>query len=156
MSSDDDDYDLTTPEQELCYGISRGLDVTEILSDPYLKVNRKDHTYRRLGGTATALSQAAYQGCALETKLLLAFPSIKVNIRSRIGRTPLMLACEELCREGDYETVVDLLLAHPDIDIDARDDYGDTALKLAMKNGATTLADKIRAAKNKSQSESDE
>jgi ankyrin repeat protein len=135
-------------EQELCYGISRGCDsdVAKILSIPGLNINDPDETYRSLGGKATALSQAAYQGSDDVVEKLLNYPGIKVNVRSRIGRTPLMLAMETLCRGSDYHRVVELLLAHPDTDLNAKDDYGDTALKIAVKENATELADLLRKA----------
>ena len=135
-------------EQELCYGISRGCDsdVAKILSIPGLNINEVDKTYRGLGGKATALSQAAYQGSDHIVEKLLNYPGIKVNITTRIGRTPLMLAMETLCRGSDYRRVVELLIAHPDTDLEATDDYGDSALKIAVKEKATELADLLRKA----------
>ena len=88
----------------------------------------------------------AYQGSDDVVEKLLNYPGIKVNVRSRIGRTPLMLAMETLCRGSDYHRVVELLLAHPDTDLNAKDDYGDTALKIAVKENATELADLLRKA----------
>jgi ankyrin repeat protein len=137
-----------TIEQELCYGISRGCDddVAKILSIPGLNINAVDKTYRSMGGKATALSQAAYQGDADVVEKLLNYPGIKVNIRDRIGRTPLMGAMETLCRSGNYERVVKRLVAHPATDLYATDNYGHSVLYHAKKEGATNLATIVRNA----------
>jgi ankyrin repeat protein len=124
-------------EQRLCYGVSRGCarDVEKILTIPGLKINQSDKTYRSLGGRASALSQAAYQGDADTVEKLLNYPGIHVNPRSRIGQTPLMGAMERLCRHGDYIRVIYLLVAHPKTSISIKDDFDDSAYSLAKKDG---------------------
>ena len=137
-----------TIEQELCYGISRGCDddVAKILSIPGLNINAVDKTYRSMGGEATALSQAAYQGDADTVEKLLNYPGIDVNPTDSIGRTPIMGAMETLCRNGDYERVVRLLVSHPETDLYAEDIYCNSVLDHAKKEKVPHLAEIVKEA----------
>ncbi|KAH6908083.1 ankyrin repeat-containing domain protein [Coprinopsis sp. MPI-PUGE-AT-0042] len=69
---------------------------------------------------------------------LLAVDGVDINRRSRLGKSPLVLACEV-----GWETAVEVMVAHPSIEINATDSDGTTALMSAAQEGSDRIVQRL-------------
>ncbi|MEX0961452.1 MAG: ankyrin repeat domain-containing protein [Simkaniaceae bacterium] len=74
-------------------------------------------------------------------KELLTRKDIDVNLQSKAGRTPLMLASGN----GSFE-IVQELLTRKDIDVNLQTKKGSTALTIATKRGFEKIVEKLQQA----------
>ena len=113
---------------DAAYG-SRVSEVSSLLRDhPDINVNWTDE-YQE-----AALHITSLYGHVEIVKLLLAHPTINVNLRNSDGKTPLSYGCS-------YESVVEVLLKDPRVDVTFDDSRGCAPLWKASYNGEYELVE---------------
>jgi hypothetical protein len=92
------------------------------------------------GAGVPPLVHASAKGFADIVKVLLAVPTIDVNLGNHEDETALYMACQY-----GHEDIAQLLIAHPDIDIDKANIDGETPLSEALEMKNDRIADMLRA-----------